>query len=63
MSAEIKNGNLVITLPLQTPTMSKTGKSLIVAGTNGFAVTNARVNNTPVKISVNAIIQPQAAAA
>lgn len=56
MSATIKNGKLIIELPLQTPTPSKSGKSNIVASTGGFASTTATVNGKPVKIAVNAII-------
>ncbi len=57
MSATIKNGKLIIELPLHpTPKDSKTGKSKIVAGTGGFATTTAVDNGKPVRISVNAII-------
>ena len=56
MSTTIKNGKLVIELPLQTPTLSKSGKTHIVASTGGFASTTAEINGKIVKISVNAII-------
>jgi hypothetical protein len=56
MSVSIKNGKLVIELPLQKPTASKTGKSQIVATTKGFADTSAQVAGKPVRVAVNAII-------
>ena len=58
MTAEIKNNQLVITLPLlPQPTPSSSGKSLMVAGTGGFTQTTATVNGKPVNVSVNAIIK------
>ena len=37
MEAEVKDGNLVIKMPVnQNPPMSKSGKTRIAAGTNGF---------------------------
>jgi len=56
MEVEIKNGKLIITLPTQKPAPSKSGKSMIVATTNGFASTTAEVGGKPVRISVNAIV-------
>lgn len=56
MNVEIKNGSLVITLPLQPPSASKSGKTLIVAGTGGFVKTQAEVNGKKVSIAVNAVI-------
>lgn len=46
---------MTITLPIA-PTNSKTGKSVIIAGTSGFANTGAEYNGRPVRISVNAIV-------
>lgn len=57
MNAKIENGMLVITIPLQTPTLSSTGKTLTVATTNGFATTAVTVDGKTVKVSVNAYIQ------
>lgn len=56
MSVSIKNGKLVIELPIQEPTPSKSGKSQIVASTGGFTSTTATVKGKPVRIAVNAII-------
>lgn len=57
MKAEIKDNNLVITIPLATPRPSASGKTLIVATTSGFAETTAEVNGKPVSVSVNATIR------
>jgi hypothetical protein len=35
MQSKIKNGNLVIELPLEKPRPSKTGKTLLIASTRG----------------------------
>lgn len=56
MSAEVKGKTLVLTIPLQKPTPSKSGKSMIVASTGGFTSTTAIVDGKPVRIAVNAII-------
>lgn len=59
MKVEIKNEGavqvIVITLPVS-KRASKTGKSTIVAGTNGFTATAATIDGQPVKVSVNCII-------
>lgn len=57
MNAKVENGNLVITLPLQKPTRSKTGKSLIIASTNGFMKTSVEVEGKEISLSVNAIVK------
>jgi hypothetical protein len=57
MKAEIKDDNLVITIPLnKSPNPSKSGKTLVVATTGGFMATTATVQDKPVKVSLNAII-------
>ena len=57
MEAKVEKGKLVITIPLQTPAPSKSGKTLIVATTSGFASTTAEVNGKPISVSVNAYIK------
>lgn len=61
MKTEIKTINgvesLVITLPLQTPKLSSTGKSKIVAGGNGYEKTNIDVKGKQVSVSAAAIIK------
>lgn len=58
MTAEIKNGNLVVTIPLEEPTPSASGKTLVVASTHGNVVSKAIVNGKPVTIGLNAYIKP-----
>jgi len=57
MDVQVVNGNLVITLPLQKPALSKSGKSAIVAGTGGFAASTAQVDGKVIHVSVNAIVK------
>lgn len=57
MKAEIKNKQLIITIAMQEPTISKSGKSLVVASTYGNQPTTAMVNNKPVVIGLNAYIK------
>ena len=57
MTAEIKDGMLIITLPMQAPTPSSTGKTLVVASTHGNQKAGLEVNGKPVKIGVNAFIE------
>lgn len=54
--AKIENGNLVITLPLQTPTASASGKTLVVASTRGNVKTDVVIDGKQVTIGVNAYI-------
>jgi hypothetical protein len=56
MKVTIENNELVIRLPLQKPTPSKSGKSKIVASTSGFMPSEAKIEGLPVRVSVNAII-------
>jgi hypothetical protein len=58
MTAEIKGNNLVITIPMQDPRPSASGKTLVVATTGGNIATTATVNGKPVTIGVNAYIKP-----
>lgn len=64
MKAEIKNGNLIITMPLTAPAPSKSGKTLVVASTSGNKETTAQVEfggeKRNITVGVNAYIYPQA---
>ncbi len=53
----IKDGQLIITLPLSAPTRSASGKTLVVASTRGNMTTEAMVNGKPVIVGVNAYIR------
>jgi len=57
MKVEVKDGNLVITIPMQTPTPSSTGKTLVVATSHGNVVTAATVDGKPITVGVNAYIR------
>ncbi len=56
MDAEIRDGFLIIKLPIQTPTPSTSGKTLIVASSHGNTKTTAEVGGKQVVIGVNAYI-------
>lgn len=56
-STTVEDGMLVIRLPINDPPRpSASGKTLIVAGTGGFASTTAVIAGKQVSISVNATI-------
>ena len=57
MFAEIKDNKLVITLELEPPTPSSSGKTLVVASSHGNQPTTAEVNGKQVVIGVNAYIR------
>lgn len=57
MKAEIKNGNLIVTIPMNEPRPSASGKTLVVASSNGNQTTTATVNGQPVVIGLNAYIK------
>lgn len=54
MNAKIENGNLVITIPMGTPTASASGKNLVVASSRGK--TDLKIDGKNVVIGVNAYI-------
>lgn len=56
MKTEIKDNQLIITIDLQTPTLSASGKTLVVASTRGNVVTDVLVQGKPVTIGLNAYI-------
>jgi hypothetical protein len=55
MKAKIENGKLVLELDIQ-PTISKSGKTLLVAGTKGFTQTTAVHDGKQISVSVNATV-------
>ena len=61
MKATINNNVLTIEIPLNTPTLSKTGKTLIVASSGGNVTTSAIVEHNgkscPIVIGLNAYIK------
>ena len=58
MKVEKKGKSLIITIDCNDPLApSKSGKSLVVASTNGNVVTDLMVNDKPVVIGLNAYIK------
>lgn len=58
MTAEIKSKKLIITLDLQKPSPSASGKTLVVGTSHGNQPTGALVDGKPIIIGVNAYIRP-----
>lgn len=56
LHAEIKDGKLIVTVDLETPHPSSSGKTLVVASSYGNQATTAIVNGKPVVIGLNAYI-------
>ncbi len=57
MNAVLKDGKLIVTLDVnETPVVSKSGKSRIVASTNGNVQTALQVDGQNVTIGLNAYI-------
>jgi hypothetical protein len=58
MKAEIKGGNLIITIPIEAELKeSTTGKTLTLASSKGFQKTELVHQGKPVSVSVNAYIK------
>ena len=57
MKAEIKGNQLIITMDLQTPAPSASGKTLVVASSHGNQATTATVDGKPIIIGCNAYIK------
>lgn len=56
MQVTIDGDELVIRCPLQEPTLSATGKTLLVASSHGNATTQAMIDGKPIVIGLNAYI-------
>ncbi len=57
MKVEIKGNELIITVEMQIPTPSASGKTLVVASSHGNQVTTAMVDGKPVVVGLNAYIK------
>jgi len=57
MTVKQEGDVLVIRLPMQEPTPSSSGKTMVVATTHGNVVTNIKVDGKPVKIGINAFVK------
>lgn len=53
----IENGVLHIAIPMQEPTESASGKTLVVATTHGNMPTTAQVNGKAIIVGINAYIR------
>ena len=58
MQTKIEKGQLVITLPLQTPTPSASGKTLIVASSRGVKRSAVKLEGKELCVVANAFIYP-----
>ena len=56
MEAKIENGKLIITIPIHEPRASASGKTMVVASSQGNKPTGAMVNGKPVIVGLNAYI-------
>ena len=57
MNAKLEKGVLIISIPVQEPTPSASGKTLVVASTHGNQPTTVEVNGKRVVIGLNAYIK------
>jgi hypothetical protein len=57
MEVKIENGKLIISIELQKPTPSKSGKTLVVATTHGNVTTDCVIDGKPVVVGLNAYIK------
>jgi len=56
MNVEIKGKQLVVTIDMQEPAPSASGKTLVVASTHGNQATTATIKGKPIIIGLNAYI-------
>jgi hypothetical protein len=56
LSVEIKNGMMFVAVPLQTPKLSLSGKSKVIATSHGMRVTKVTYDDCPVILSFNAFV-------
>jgi len=57
MEVKIENGKLIISIDLQEPTPSASGKTLVVATTHSNVVTDCVIDGKPVVVGLNAYIK------
>jgi hypothetical protein len=57
MEVKIENGKLIISIELQNPTPSASGKTLVVATTHGNMVTQCMIDGKNVVVGLNAYIK------
>lgn len=54
MKAEVKGKQLVITIDLEEPRLSPSGKSMVIASSHGNQMTEAKVDGKPITVGLNA---------
>lgn len=57
MKVTIEKNELVIRIPMQKPTPSATGKTLVVATSRGNQKTDAKIDGKEITVGVNAYIK------
>lgn len=57
MKVEIRGGKLIVEIDLQEPTLSASGKTLVVATSHGNQTTTAMYDGQPITIGLNAYIR------
>ena len=57
MEVKIENGKLIISIDMQAPTPSASGKTLVVATTHGNVTTDCVIDGKPVVVGLNAYIK------
>lgn len=57
MKVTVKDGMLVLEIEMQAPTLSASGKTLVVASTHGNQKTDVILQGKPVTIGFNAYIK------
>ena len=61
MKVTIEDGDLVVRIPMQTPTPSASGKTLVVATTRGNVVTDCKLpDGRPITLGLNAYVYANA---
>ncbi len=58
LKVEVKGNKLFIEIDLEKPTLSSSGKTLVVASTRGNVVTDAQVEGKHLVVGLNAYIKP-----
>jgi hypothetical protein len=58
METKIRNGNLIVVLPLEEPKLLATGKTLVVASSRGVRRTTCRLEGEIVCVIANAFVYP-----
>jgi hypothetical protein len=56
MEAKIRNGKITISIPMQTPKPSASGKTLVVATSRGRQVTSLKIDGKAVYVIANVLV-------